>query len=261
MAEMIVVTSGKGGVGKTTVACFLGAKLAERGKRCVVCDLDLGLNNLDIVMGAEEKVVYDLSDALEGRCRASQILVECPTVKNLYLISSGHTLSKNIAGENIKMLFEGLKNRFDYVIFDCPAGIDGGFHRAVSASNQAIVVITPSLSSMRDGDKVLSLLRTYNLKKISVVINMARGDLMASGDMLSVKEIENLLKCTVIGVIPQEDVLLLSKNCYLENTTESGEAFSRLAGSLISGKARYNNPEKKYLGVIGSIKRSIKKIV
>ena len=103
MAETIVVTSGKGGVGKTTVACFLGAKLAERGKRCVVCDLDIGLNNLDTVMGAESKVVYDLSDAVEGRCRANQILVESPSVKNLYLISSGHTLEKNFSNDTTEI--------------------------------------------------------------------------------------------------------------------------------------------------------------
>ena len=105
MAEIIVITSGKGGVGKTTVASFLGAKLAERSKKCVVCDLDLGLNNLDIVMGAESRVVYDLSDALEGRCRANQILVECPNVRNLYMISSGHALQKSVNGENIRALF------------------------------------------------------------------------------------------------------------------------------------------------------------
>ena len=261
MSEMIVVTSGKGGVGKTTVACFLGAKLAQRGKRCVVCDLDSGLNNLDIVMGAESQIVYTLSDALEGRCRASQILVNCPEVKNLYLISSGHTLEKSVTGQRIKMLFEGLKTRFDYVIFDCPAGIDVGFHRAVSASNRAIVVITPTLSSLRDADKALSLIRSYNIQKINLLINMARGDLMLTGEMLSVKEIESLLKTQVIGIIPQEDDILLSKNCYLDNSTYAGEAFYKLAGSVISGKIKYVNPEKRYKGIAGSIKRSLKKII
>lgn len=261
MSEMIVITSGKGGVGKTTVASFLGAKLAERGKKCVVCDLDLGLNNLDIVMGAESRVVYDLSDALEGRCRANQILVECPNVKNLYLISSGHTLDRKVTGENVKQLFEGLKKRFDYVIFDCPAGVDVGFHRAVSASDCALVVVAPSLSSIRDADKVLSLLRSYNLKKIKLVLNMARGDLMVEGKALKVKEIEELLKTEVIGVIPQDDLILTSKNCFLDSRTLCGYAFYKLAGSVISGKARYINVEKEYSGFIGSIKRSVKKIV
>ncbi|MBQ3572545.1 MAG: septum site-determining protein MinD [Clostridia bacterium] len=261
MAEIIVVTSGKGGVGKTTVACFLGAKLAQKGKRCVVCDLDVGLNNLDIVMGVESKIVYNLSDALEGRCRASQILVQSPNVKNLYLISSGHTLSKNFNGENIKMLFEGLKTRFDYIIFDCPAGIDSGFHRAIYSADRALLVITPSLSSIRDADKVLSVLRSYALKSIELVLNMARGDLMITGEMLSVKQIEELLKAKIIGVIPQDDILLLAKNCYIDNDTLCGESFYKLACSIISGKPKYVNPEKRYTGVMGSIKRSIKKIV
>ena len=261
MSEVIVVTSGKGGVGKTTVACFLGAKLAQKGKRCVVCDLDVGLNNLDIVMGVESKIIFNLSDALEGRCRASQILVECPNVKNLYLISSGHTLSKNFSGENIKMLFEGLKTRFDYIIFDCPAGIDAGFHRAVYSADRALLVITPSLSSIRDADKVLSVLKSYNLKSIELVLNMARGDLMITGEMLSVKQIEELLKTKIIGVIPQDDSLLLAKNCYIDNETLSGEGFYKLACGIISGKPRYINHEKRYSGLMGSIKRSIKKII
>lgn len=261
MSELIVITSGKGGVGKTTVACFLGAKLAEKGKRVVVCDLDFGLNNLDIVMGMENKVLYDLSDALEGRCRASQILIRSPYVKNLYLISSIHTSNKNCNGKNIRNLFEGLKNSFDYVIFDCPAGIEAGFHRAVITSDSGFVVVTPSLSSIRDADKVLGLLRSYNLKRIGIIVNMARGDLMIDGHMMGIKEIEDLLKTNVIGVIPQDDKLLLSTNCYLEDDCVSGRAFIKLANSVISGKSKYLDPQKKYSGFVGSIKRSIKKII
>ncbi len=261
MSKTIVVTSGKGGVGKSTVACFLGAKICELGKRCIVCDLDFGLNNLDIVMGVEEKIVYDLGDAIEGRCRASQAIVECPNVKNLYLLSSNHTENKNLSGQNIKLLFEGLKSHFDYVIFDCPAGIDVGFHRAVSAANEAIVVVTPFLSSLRDADKVLSILRSYKLKDIRIVVNMARGDLMAVGECLSVNEIENLLKTPVLGVIPSDDNILVSTNCYLDNSTPSGKSFYKLARSVLSGKVKYLDPSKKYCGVIGSIRRGLKKIV
>ncbi|MBR3864855.1 MAG: septum site-determining protein MinD [Clostridia bacterium] len=261
MSKTIVVTSGKGGVGKSTVACFLGAKICEFGKRVIVCDLDFGLNNLDIVMGVEEKVVYDLGDAIEGRCRASQALIECPSVKNLYLLSSSHTENSNLSGQNIKLLFEGLKTHFDYVIFDCPAGIDVGFHRAVCACNEAIVVVTPFLSSLRDADKVLSILRSYKLKDIKLVVNMARGDLMAVGECISIKEVENLLKTPVIGVIPADDNILISSNCYLDNSTPSGKAFYKLARSYISGKTKYFDPSKKYVGIIGSIRRGLKKIV
>lgn len=261
MSKMIVVSSGKGGVGKTTVACYLGAKIAERGKKCVVCDLDLGLNNLDVVMGAEAKVIYDLGDALEGRCRANQALVSCPAVRNLFLISSNKTSNKNLSGQSVKMLFEGLKSNFDYVIFDCPAGIDVGFHRAVVASNEALVVVTPNLSSIRDADKVLCVLRSYKLNKLHLVVNMARGDLMVEGKTLSLFEIEELLKTPIIGVIPQDDNILVNKNCYIDSSTPAGKAFYKLAQSVMSGKIKYIDPEKNYRGIIGSIKRGLRRIV
>ncbi len=259
--ETIVITSGKGGVGKTTVAAYLGAKLAAKGKRTIVCDLDFGLNNLDIVMGVEDKISFDLTDALEGRCRASQALVECG-MKNLYMISSANAAGgEAMVGTNIKMLFEGLKQNFDYVLLDCPAGIDVGFHRAVHAADSAIVVITPSLSSVRDADKVLSVLRTYDLNKISVVVNMARGDLMVEKSMLTASEIEALLKTRVIGIIPYDDLILTNDNCILPDYLPVGQSFKRLAAYIIGKKLKLNDPEKEYTGIKGSIKRKIKKMV
>lgn len=260
-AKIIVITSGKGGVGKTTVAAFMGAALAERGKRTVVCDLDFGLNNLDVTMGLESRVAYDIGDALEGRCRANQAIIES-AVKNLFMISSGHTYGvKETPTHNLKLLFEGLKTKFDYILLDCPAGIDAGFHRAVSNADEAIVAVTSALPSVRDADKVLSILRSYNLKKISAVINMARGDLMASGDALSVGEIENLLKIKAIGVIPQSDDIMLCKDCRLYEGTRAGAAFLRLADNEISGKNKIKNPAKEYFGIAGSIRRKLKRVL
>lgn len=260
MSKIIIVTSGKGGVGKTTVSAFLGAKLANKGKRTIVCDLDFGLNNLDIVMGCEKRIVYDISDAILGRCRASQAIVECGFVKNLFMISSDHTTGGgSINANNLKLLIEGLKNSFDFVILDCPAGIDSGFHRAVICSQEALVVITPSLSSVRDADKVLTVLRSYNVQKYGLVINMARGDLLLEGETLTVGEIEDLLKTKVVGVIPQDDALLTNKNCYLSDSAPSCEAFKKLAHFIITGKIKLYDPTKSYKGFWGSIKRSLKK--
>lgn len=261
MSEIIVVTSGKGGVGKTTVSAFLGAKLASRGKRTVVCDLDLGLNNLDIVMGCEKQVVYDLSDALSGKCRANQVLVECKSVKNLYMISSEHCINVDVDVNALKQLLEGLKSAFEYVILDCPAGVDAGFHRAVSSSDKALLVLTPCLSSLRDADRVLSIIRTYKISKCGLVVNMVRGDLLLDGEMLSVNEIESLLKATVVGVIPQDDALLKSKNCYLSEFFPSGEAFKKLSDYIVSDRIKLYNPTAAYKGFLGSIKRSLKKRV
>lgn len=211
MSEIFVVTSGKGGVGKTTVSAFLGAKLAARGKRTIVCDLDFGLNNLDIVTGTEKLIRFDLTDVLEGRCRAAQSLVPC-AVKNLYMISSCHTAGGGVVtSANIKSLFEGLKDNFDYILLDCPAGIDVGFHRAVQSADGAIVVVTPSLSAVRDADKTLSAIRSYNLSKVYIVVNMVRGDLVAEGLTLSVRDVEDVLKCKVIGAIPFDDEIIISE--------------------------------------------------
>lgn len=261
-AKIIVVTSGKGGVGKTTVCAFLGAALAARGRRTIVCDLDFGLNNLDVTMGLETRVVYDIGDALGGRCRANQAIIASDAVKNLFMISSGHTYNaKELSAHNLKQLFEGLKPKFDYILLDCPAGIDAGFHRAVCSADEAVLVVTPSLTALRDADKVLSILRSYKLEKISAVVNLVRGDLIASGEALSILEIENLLKLKIIGAIPQDDDLLLSKNCFLYPDTRAGEAFCSLAKNLISGKVRVKNYAKEYFGLVGSVKRKLKRIL
>lgn len=260
--KTIVVTSGKGGVGKTTVCAFLGAALASRGRRTIVCDLDFGLNNLDVSLGLESRVVYDISDALSGRCRASQAIIASDAVKNLFMIGSGHVYNaKELPSHNLKQLLDGLKPKFDYILLDCPAGIDAGFHRAVCAADEALLVVTPSLTALRDADKVLSILRSYKLSMISVVVNFVRGDLIASGDALSISEIENLLKLKVIGAIPQDDDLLLSKNCFLYADSRAGEAFAFLAKSIICGKIKIKNYAKDYFGLVGSIRRKIKRII
>lgn len=259
MSEIFVVTSGKGGVGKTTVSAFLGAKLAARGKRTVVCDLDFGLNNLDIVMGTEKSIRFDLTDVLEGRCRASQSLVPC-AVKNLYMISSCHAAGGGVVtSANIKSLFEGLKDNFDYILLDCPAGIDVGFHRAVQSADGAIVVVTPSLSAVRDADKTLSVVRSYNLSKVYVVVNMVRGDLAADGLTLSVGDVEDILKCKVIGAIPFDDEIITSENCVIPDSSVAGHCFKNLAAAVSGGKVRLYDCEKKYNGIIGSIKRGLKR--
>lgn len=260
MSEIIVVTSGKGGVGKTTVAAYLGTKLAASGKRTIVCDLDFGLNNLDVVTGTEGKVRFDLFDALEGRCRAVQALVPCQT-KNLYMISSSrYAVGGTADGERIRSLFEGLKNNFDYVLLDCPAGIDAGFHRAMRAADSVLVVVTPSLSAVRDADKTLAAVRAYAPKKLSLVVNMVRGDLAVDGLALSVKSISEILDTPVIGVIPYDDGVLTAENCYTDANVAS-LCFKRLAVAVNGGKVRLYDPEKEYRGLKGSIKRRLKRIV
>ena len=179
MARRIVVTSGKGGVGKTTFTANLGARLAARGLRVCLLDLDLGLNNLDVIMGLENKVMFDIVDVVEGRCRLKQALVQDAFCNSLYLLPSCKNISKGmISGQNVKLITDRMSRIFDYILIDCPAGIGTGFHRAVSAADEAIVVLTPTLTSVRDAKKTVDLLESYDLMSVRTVVNRLRGDLV-----------------------------------------------------------------------------------
>jgi septum site-determining protein MinD len=262
MAQKIVVTSGKGGVGKTTVTANLGMCLSKMGLRVVLIDIDFGLNNLDVVLGVENKVIYDLSDVFEGRCRIKQALVQVGKRGNLFILASNSLESSvKISGQNIKLIIEGLDDLFDYIILDCPAGIDIGFHRAVSCANKAIVVTTPSLPSLRDADKVISILKSYKLDFVGLVINRARGDLIMSEKMLFPEDVMALLKTDLIGLLPEEDIVFLSSGDRLPEKTESYKGYKLLAMNLHKGTNKILNITKKYSGFWGSIRRRLKRNV
>lgn len=197
----IVVTSGKGGVGKTTVTALLGRKLADRGHRVVLVDGDVGLNNLDVVMGIEHKVVYDIGDVIDGRCKLSQALVVDKDSGVEVLPSFSRKF--DISAQAFRGVVDSL--RADFVLIDCPAGIEEGFHRAVSSADEGVVVTTPSPSAIRDGDKVVALLSSYRLLDVGLVVNRVRSDMVRRGEMLSPSEIGNLLHLGVWGVIPEDD--------------------------------------------------------
>ncbi len=262
MPRKIVLTSGKGGVGKTTVTANLGTALATAGNRVVLVDLDFGLNNLDVTLGLENKVVYDLQDVIDGRCRAKQALIQDGVNKNLFIMPSGNIKNGgNVSGQQIKLVIDSLSSLFDYVIIDCPAGIDIGFHRAISCADEALVVVTPSLTSIRDADKAIQVVKSYKLKSVNLIINRARGDLIMSEKMLSPWQIESLLKTELIGVLPEEDVVFLSNGYSIPKKTESYKAYKILAKNIISGNKRIYDTTNKYSGFLGSIRRCIKKSV
>lgn len=202
----IVITSGKGGVGKTTVTATLGRKLALLGYKTVLVDGDVGLNNLDVVTGIERRVVYDISDVLLGRCRAFQALVSDSESPMRILPSSKE--SSAITAQAFRGVVDSFCE-FDFVLIDCPAGIEHGFHRAVSSADEGIVVTTPSASAIRDADKVISLLSSYHLKDISLVVNRVRADMVAKGEMIGASEIGALLHVPPIGIIPEDDMITL----------------------------------------------------
>lgn len=254
MARKIVITSGKGGVGKTTVCCFLACHIASRGKRVVLCDADFGLNNIDVVTGVENRVTYDLVDVIEGRCRAVQALVKHPAYPNLHILTSSHSAPERyVSPQSLKLVLDGLAPKFDYIFIDCPAGIDDGFHRAVSVADEAIVVTTPHISALRDADKVITLLKSYRLKTVEAVVNKIRGDLLVSGESLTPKEIQDLLRVSVLGIIPEEYAI------YAGSLQQIHPAFKTLGNNLLLGKNKTYDVTKKYRGFFGGIRKMLKR--
>lgn len=258
MARKIVITSGKGGVGKTTITANLGRALANIGLRVVLIDVDFGLNNLDVLMGVESKILYDMRDLLDGRCRVKQALVQCDERKNLFVLPSGGMGCTSIPGQSIKLIIDNISLLFDYVLIDCPAGIDVGFYRAVSVADEAILVTTPSMTSLRDADKVVSILNSYKLNSVNLVVNRARGDLMIDKKMMMPKDIQDILKTRLIGVLPEEDEVFLSAGYSLSKKCESIKAYKLLANNLHKDNKKVYDVLRKYNGFFGSIRRSLK---
>ena len=254
MARKIVITSGKGGVGKTTVAANLAVQLAKRGQRVILCDADFGLNNVDVASGVEDLVVYDIVDVIEGRCRAKQALVRHPDCGNLYLLTSSHSAPERyVSPQAVKIVLDSLAPQFDFIFIDCPAGIDEGFHRAVATADEAIVVTTPHISALRDADKVITVLKSYRLDDLSVVVNMLRGDLLLSKECLSPKEISELLKTPLLGVLPEE------YGIYNGGLIKPHAAFKTLANNLFTDKKKLYDVTRKYTGFFGNIRRVLKR--
>lgn len=264
MARIIVITSGKGGVGKTTICANLGFSLAKLGQKVLLMDVDFGLNNLDVVMGIENKIVYDIADVIEGKCRAKQALIQDFFVNNLYVLPSHHAYTTfKIDSEKIKGVISQLEDSFDYIFIDCPAGIELGFHRAVKNAHEAIIVTTPHLSAIRDADKVASLLHSYNISNINLVVNRARGDLILKGDMLSEKTIADYLKLNILGVVPEDDAIATSllTGGQVAKGSLAYLAFEMLAKNLHDCNGQIFDCTKKYKGFVGILRQKIKRLV
>lgn len=253
MAKKIVVTSGKGGVGKTTVTANLGVHLARKGFRVIVCDLDFGLNNIDVVLGVENLAQYDVVDAVEGRCRPKQTLVQHPRYPSLFSLSSNRVADRYVSPQAVRLILDTLSPQFDYILIDSPAGIEEGFHRAVACAEEALLVTTPHISAMRDADRVAGMLRSYRLASVGLIVNMVRGDMMKRGEILTPQEISDALRLPLTAVVPEEDGI------FLENISEHSRAFRLLANTCSGGKSKLVDPRKKYGGFFGAIRRGLKR--
>ena len=213
MGEVIVVTSGKGGVGKTTTTANIGTGLAKLGKSVVLIDTDIGLRNLDVVMGLENRIVYNLVDVIEGQCRIKQALIKDKRNPNLYLLPSAQTKDKTaVSPEQMKKLADELKEEFDYIIMDCPAGIEQGFQNAIAGATRALIVTTPEVSAVRDADRIIGLLEAAEMKQKHLIVNRLRPDMVKRDDMLSSEDVVDILRVDLIGVVPDDENIVISTN-------------------------------------------------
>lgn len=237
MSEVIVITSGKGGVGKTTTAANIGCGLAQLRKKVVLVDTDIGLRNLDVVMGLENRIVYNLVDIIEGNCRLKQALIKDKHYPDLCLLPSAQTRDKSsVTPEQMKKLCEDLQEEFDYVILDCPAGIEQGFKNAVAGANRALVVTTPEVSSIRDADRIIGLLEANNLHNIQLIVNRIRMDMVKRGDMMSIEDVVDILAVDLIGAIPDDENIVISTNQgepLVGNPSVSGQAYKNICRRIL----------------------------
>lgn len=214
MSEVIVVTSGKGGVGKTTTSANIGTGLAIEGKKVVMLDADIGLRNLDVVMGLENRIIYDLVHVIEGTCRLKQALVRDKRYEGLYLLPAAQTRDKDaVTPEQMQKLCDSIKEEgFDYIIIDCPAGIEQGFRNAIAAADKAIVVTTPEISAVRDADRIIGMLESNGLLNSKLILNKIRVDMVSRNEMMSLADVEDILAIDTLGIVPDDENIVISTN-------------------------------------------------
>jgi septum site-determining protein MinD len=234
--KSFVVTSGKGGVGKTTITSNLGTALALREKKVCVVDADIGLRNLDVVMGLENRVVYDLVHVIEGVCKLKQALIKHKKAEGLFLLPASQTRNKeSINPDQMRWLITKLKEEehFDYVFVDCPAGIEHGFKNAIAGADEAIIVTTPEISAIRDADRIIGLLQSAEMYEPKLIINRLSLDMVKKGNMMDKEDIIDILAIDLLGVVPEDEKIIISTNegnpIVFVDDSKSSAAFKRIA--------------------------------
>ena len=249
MGEVIVVTSGKGGVGKTTTSANLGCGLAIAGKNVVLIDADIGLRNLDVVMGLENRIVYDLVDVVEGKCRLKQALIKDKRYTNLFLLAAAQTKDKTaVSPEQMMKLCETLREEHDYIIIDCPAGIEQGFKNAIAGADRAIVVATPEVSSVRDADRIVGLLEAAEIKNIRLILNRLRPDMIKRGEMMTIDDVVDILAIEVLGLVPDDESIVSATNkgepVVADNNSRAGQAFRNITERILGNDVPFMELEE-----------------
>ena len=264
MGEVIVITSGKGGVGKTTTTANLGAALALRNKKVVLVDTDIGLRNLDVVMGLENRIVYDIVDVVEEKCKLRQALIKDKRFAELFLLPAAQTRDKSAVNEEqMRDLTAKLKEEFDYIIVDCPAGIEQGFKNAIAGADRAIVVTNAEISSIRDADRIIGLLEASEIRNPELIINRLRPEMVRRGEMMDVEDILDLLSIDLIGVVPEDEYIITQTNkgetAVSNKKAPSGKAYIEVARRILGENVEVTIPGRKKEGLWQKIKNIFKK--
>ncbi|MEN9204828.1 MAG: septum site-determining protein MinD [Thermostichales cyanobacterium SZTDM-1c_bins_54] len=262
MSRVIVITSGKGGVGKTTVTANLGTALARLGQRVAVVDADFGLRNLDLLLGLENRVVYTAVEVISGECRLEQALVKDKRTPGLVLLPAAQTRNKTAIGpEQMLDLVQRLQGDFDYVLIDSPAGIEQGFRNAIAGATEAIIVTTPELSAVRDADRVVGLLEAAQIQPIRLIVNRIRPDMVANNTMMSVEDVVELLAIPLVGIIPEDEEVIVSTNkgeplvLAESRSTQAAAALQRIAQRLNGQEVPFVDLDSLQGGILNRLKR------
>lgn len=235
---VITITSGKGGVGKTTATANLSVALALNKQKVAAIDADIGLRNLDVVMGLENRIVYDLVDVVDGVCRLKQAMIKDKRIEGLYLIPAAQTRDKTaVSPEDMIAICKELRSEFDYILIDSPAGIEQGFKNAIAPADKVIIVTTPEVSAVRDADRIIGLIEAEEKGPGSLIINRLRADMIKRGDMLNIEDVLDVLGVELIGVVPDDETIIISTNkgvpVALENNSLAGQAFKNVSQRLM----------------------------
>lgn len=236
-AKVITVTSGKGGVGKTTATANLGVALARMNKKVTVVDADIGLRNLDVVMGLENRIVYDLVDVVEGRCKLRQAMIKHKQFSDLYLIPAAQTRDKTaVSPADMVQLADRLRSEMDFILIDSPAGIERGFRNAVAPADEVLIVTNPEVSAVRDADRIIGLLEAENKGPGKLVLNRVKADMVRKGEMLSAEDVTDILAIKLIGIVPEDEGVVPASNSgipvTLNENSRAGQAFRNIARRL-----------------------------
>lgn len=261
--RVLVVTSGKGGVGKTTATANIGAGLALRNRKVVLIDADIGLRNLDVVMGLENRIVYDLVNVVEKTCKTKQALIKDKRFENLFLLPAAQTREKDaVKPEQMKELCEELRKEFDYIIIDCPAGIEQGFRNAIAGADQAIIVTTPDVSAVRDADRIIGLLQANEIPAPRLIVNRVRQQMVRKGDMMDIDDVNDILAIELLGVVPDDESVIVSTNrgepSVLESGSKAGTAFRNIVARIEGEEVPFMSLDYD-LGIFDKIRRFMKK--